>query len=111
MISIPVDLSVSGSEDLRKLEEPGVRGRYASVEQFTELEDGSTEWRMAVSGITGGMIPMFISEFMMPSKIAQVREAFTQRKLTDVWHYSGCPPVFQVAACRIGNRVGCDCFG
>jgi len=71
VVSIPVDLTAPGSEDLLRFEELGVKGRYVSVERLMELEGGETEWRMATSGTSGGNIPGFISEFVMPSKIAQ----------------------------------------
>jgi Protein of unknown function (DUF3074) len=72
MVSIPVDLTVPGSEELLKLEESGVKGRYVSVERLIELENGKTEWRMATSSNPGGNIPGFLSESMMDDKIAQV---------------------------------------
>lgn len=71
MVSIPIDLTVPGSEDLLKLEESGVKGRYVSVDRLIELEDGKTEWRMATSGTPGGNIPVFLSESMMDDNIAQ----------------------------------------
>ncbi|KAK7054668.1 hypothetical protein VNI00_003131 [Paramarasmius palmivorus] len=40
---------LSGDQDLQKLEEKGVKGRYVSVERLLELENGNTEWRMATS--------------------------------------------------------------
>ncbi|KAF9469344.1 hypothetical protein BDZ94DRAFT_1303829 [Collybia nuda] len=69
IVSIPIDLSED--KDLEKLEEKGVRGRYVSVERIMELENGETEWRMATSGTPGGMIPSFITESAMASKISQ----------------------------------------
>lgn len=70
IISIPVDLS--GQDDLSKLEEKGVRGRYAGVERLLELENGNTEWRMASSGSSGGLVPSFLTNGMMASSIAKV---------------------------------------
>jgi len=70
VVSIPVDLSTPGDEDLAKLEEKGVKGRYVSVERITELPDGSLEWRMATSSIPGGSIPKFLAENSMASKIS-----------------------------------------
>lgn len=72
IVSIPIDLSGPGDEKLAKLEAHGVRGRYASVETFVELENGNTEWRMATSSTPGGSIPSFIVESTMAGKIAQV---------------------------------------
>jgi hypothetical protein len=72
MVSIPVDLTTPGAEDLLKLEEPGVKGRYVSVERLTELEDGKTEWLMATSGTTGGRLPSIFAETVMNKKIAEV---------------------------------------
>ncbi|KAK2466701.1 hypothetical protein APHAL10511_000959 [Amanita phalloides] len=69
IVSIPVDLS--GQDDLSKLEANAVRARYVSVESLVELEDGKTEWRMAMSADTGGYIPSFIAETMMPNSIAK----------------------------------------
>ncbi|PFH51736.1 hypothetical protein AMATHDRAFT_141975 [Amanita thiersii Skay4041] len=69
IVSIPVD--ISDVDELAKLEEKGVRGRYVSVELFTQLENGNTEWRMATSSTPGGSIPAIIAESTMPSTIAQ----------------------------------------
>ncbi|KAJ7063497.1 hypothetical protein C8F01DRAFT_1133252 [Mycena amicta] len=69
IVSIPVDLS--DNEELSKLEEKGVRGRYVSVERLLELPDGTTEWRMATSSTPGGSIPNFFVEKSMDSKIAE----------------------------------------
>lgn len=90
IISIPVDLS--GQDDLSKLEEKGVRGRYACVERFVELENGNTEWRMASSGSSGGFVPSLLTNGMMSSSIAKVNFFFLIRnKVTtnnqDVPHF------------------------
>lgn len=77
IISIPVDLS--GQDDLSKLEEKGVRGRYAGVERLVELENGNTEWRMASSGSSGGFVPGFLTNGMMSSSIAKVSFFFLIR--------------------------------
>ncbi|KAJ7046974.1 hypothetical protein C8F04DRAFT_1062339 [Mycena alexandri] len=50
IVSIPVDLT--DDQDLVKLEEKGVKGRYVSIERLLELEDGSIEWRMATSSVS-----------------------------------------------------------
>ncbi|KAF8077654.1 hypothetical protein FPV67DRAFT_6241 [Lyophyllum atratum] len=71
IVSIPIDLSGPGDEELAKLEAHGVRGRYTSVETLVELENGNTEWRMATSSTPGGSIPTFIVESTMAGKIAQ----------------------------------------
>ncbi|KAG6891767.1 hypothetical protein C0993_006881, partial [Termitomyces sp. T159_Od127] len=65
-------MDLSGPEDkkLAALEPEGVRGRYVSVETITELENGNTEWRMATSSTPGGIIPSFVVESSMDSKIA-----------------------------------------
>ncbi|KAG2077974.1 hypothetical protein BDR04DRAFT_1226796 [Suillus decipiens] len=70
MISIPVDLSGPGDEDLAKLEEKGTKGRYVSVERLLELDDGRVEWQMATSSTPGGSIPNFITEGSMPGQIS-----------------------------------------
>lgn len=70
-MSIPVDLS--SDPELAKLEEKGVKGRYASVERVIELPDGKIEWRMAVSSTPGGHIPTFIAESSMAGQITEVR--------------------------------------
>jgi len=44
VVSIPVDLSGLGDEELANLEEKGTKGRYVSVERLVELEDGKVEW-------------------------------------------------------------------
>ncbi len=71
IVSIPIDLS--SEEELAKLEEKGVRGRYTSAERIRELEDGKTEWLMATSSTPGGSIPTFIVERSVASSIAQVQ--------------------------------------
>jgi hypothetical protein len=72
VISIPVDLSGPGDEDLAQLQEKGTKGRYVSVERLTELEDGQVLWQMATSSTPGGSIPSFISEGSIPGQIAAV---------------------------------------
>ncbi|THU85648.1 hypothetical protein K435DRAFT_732142 [Dendrothele bispora CBS 962.96] len=71
IVSIPIDLSSPEDADLAKLEESGVKGRYVSVERIVELENGSTEWRMATSSTPGGSIPNFLVESTMAGKIAE----------------------------------------
>ncbi|KAJ6502388.1 hypothetical protein C8R45DRAFT_1191192 [Mycena sanguinolenta] len=68
IVSIPVDLTED--QELAKLEEKGVRGRYVSVERILELEDGTIEWRMATSSTPGGSIPSYFVESSMASQIA-----------------------------------------
>ncbi|KAG6817788.1 hypothetical protein H0H87_003196 [Tephrocybe sp. NHM501043] len=70
IVSLPIDLSGPEDKKLAGLEPAGVRGRYVSVETLTELDNGNTEWRMATSSTPGGMIPSFIVESTMNSKIA-----------------------------------------
>lgn len=72
MVSIPVDLSGSGDEELAKLEEKGTKGRYVSVERLVELEDGRVQWNMATSSTPGGSIPTFIAEGSIPGQISAV---------------------------------------
>ncbi|KAJ7097774.1 hypothetical protein B0H15DRAFT_619734 [Mycena belliarum] len=69
IVSIPVDLTED--QELAKLEEKGVKGRYVSVERLMELEDGSVEWRMATSSTPGGSIPTYFVERSMDGKIAE----------------------------------------
>lgn len=76
IVSLSVDLTSKGDEELRLLEEKGTKGRYVSVERVMELEDGSTEWRMATSSTPGGSIPSFLVESTMAKKIASVRNGF-----------------------------------
>ncbi|KAF5389945.1 hypothetical protein D9757_003627 [Collybiopsis confluens] len=71
IISIPIDLSSPEDAELAKMEEKGVKGRYVSVERIAELEDGSTEWRMATSSTPGGSIPSWLAESSMASKISE----------------------------------------
>ncbi|KAK0228741.1 hypothetical protein IW262DRAFT_638051 [Armillaria fumosa] len=71
VVSIPIDLSSPEDADLAKLQEKGVKGRYVSVEQVAELENGNTEWRMATSSTPGGLIPSFLTESTMNSTIAE----------------------------------------
>ncbi|KAJ3995456.1 hypothetical protein F5050DRAFT_1808672 [Lentinula boryana] len=71
VISIPIDLSSPEDTELAKMEEKGVKGRYVSIERIVELEDGSTEWRMATSSTPGGSIPSWLAESTMASKISE----------------------------------------
>lgn len=71
VISLPIDLSSPEDAELAKIEEKGVKGRYVSIERIVELEDGSTEWRMATSSTPGGSIPTFLAESSMASKISE----------------------------------------
>ncbi|BGP46643.1 hypothetical protein JCM10450v2_002491 [Rhodotorula kratochvilovae] len=48
-----------------------VRGRYVSVEEVREDDDGTLVWTMAVSSDPGGSIPRFLSERVMPAKISE----------------------------------------
>ncbi|GAA6009440.1 hypothetical protein JCM11491_003557 [Sporobolomyces phaffii] len=47
-----------------------VRGRYVSVENCRETPEGVV-WTMAVSSDAGGMVPKFITEKAMPSKVSE----------------------------------------
>lgn len=73
IVSLAIDLSSKGDEDLLKLEEKGVKGRYVSVERIMELDNGNTEWRMATSSTPGGYLPNFLVESTMAKTIAAVR--------------------------------------
>ncbi|KAI0705863.1 hypothetical protein BC835DRAFT_1261215 [Cytidiella melzeri] len=70
IVSIPVDLSPDPS--LAKMEEKGVKARYASIELLTELEGGKTEWKMATTSRAEGLIPQFLTELSMPGSISHV---------------------------------------
>ncbi|KAG6820859.1 hypothetical protein H0H93_010686 [Arthromyces matolae] len=70
IVSLPIDLTAPEDKKLKALEPEGVRGRYVSVETLQELENGNTEWRMATSSTPGGLIPTFLVESTMDSKIA-----------------------------------------
>jgi len=72
IVSIPIDPTSLGDGALATPQLKGVQGRYVSVERLLELEDGRTEWKMATSSDPGGLIPSFLAESMLPSKIAQV---------------------------------------
>ena len=65
IVSIPVDLSPD--PELAKMEEKGVKARYASVELLTELESAKTEWKMATTSRAEGLIPQFLTEASMAS--------------------------------------------
>ncbi|KZT09643.1 uncharacterized protein LAESUDRAFT_722611 [Laetiporus sulphureus 93-53] len=69
IVSIPIDLS--GDEELAKMEEKGVKGRYVSIERLVELDSGKVEWRMATSSTPGGKIPSFMAESTMDSTISK----------------------------------------
>jgi len=70
IVSLAIDLSSKEDEDLLKLEEKGVKGRYVSVERIKELDNGNTEWRMATSSTPGGLLPNFLVESTMAKTIA-----------------------------------------
>ncbi|KAF8197522.1 hypothetical protein BJ912DRAFT_78170 [Pholiota molesta] len=70
VISLAIDLTGQGDEELHLLEEHGTKGRYVSVERIMELENGNTEWRMATSSTPGGSIPNFIVDSTMAKKIS-----------------------------------------
>jgi hypothetical protein len=74
IIQIPVDLSED--KELAALEERGVHGRFLSVEHLFELENGNTEWTMALSSTPGGNIPTIFADMSMPSQIASVGTPF-----------------------------------
>jgi hypothetical protein len=76
IVSIPIDLTGPDDEELAKLEEHGVRGRYVSAEWIKELGDGRTEWRMATSSTPGGNIPTFLAEASISKSIAEVTAFF-----------------------------------
>ncbi|KAE9409455.1 hypothetical protein BT96DRAFT_913046 [Gymnopus androsaceus JB14] len=71
IVSIPIDLSAPEDAELAKMEEKGVKGRYVSIERIVELEDGSTEWRMATSSTPGGSLPSWLAETSMAGKISE----------------------------------------
>lgn len=75
IVSIPIDVTGPGDEDLAKLEEKGVHGRYTSAERLSVLENGMIEWRMATSSTAGGNIPTFVAERSIDSSIAKVGES------------------------------------
>jgi len=87
IVSLAIDLSSKGDEDLLKLEETGVKGRYVSVERILELENGNTEWRLATSSTPGGSIPSFFVESSMAKKIAADVPQFLK------WYRSTLPMV------------------
>jgi hypothetical protein len=103
LVSLPIDLTSNGDEDLLKLEEKGVKGRYVSVERIIELENGNTEWRMATSSTPGGSLPNFLVESTLAKKIASVRQGFY---LSVNNHFSlitpclnlGCPKFFEMVS-------------
>ncbi|KAJ1308273.1 hypothetical protein OPQ81_003988 [Rhizoctonia solani] len=68
IISLPLD--VSTDQALTAQEPQGVRGRYVSVERVREI-DNKVEWIMATRSAPGGLIPSFLSEPSMPSKISE----------------------------------------
>ncbi|GAA5881389.1 hypothetical protein JCM16303_000158 [Sporobolomyces ruberrimus] len=47
-----------------------VRGRYVSVENCRETPEGVV-WTMGVASDAGGMVPKFVSEKAMPSKVSE----------------------------------------
>ncbi|KNZ73774.1 hypothetical protein J132_09676 [Termitomyces sp. J132] len=92
IVSLPIDLSGPEDKKLAALEPEGVRGRYVAVETITDLDNGNTEWRMATSSTPGGIIPSFVVETTMNSKIADVcinlsQTNFSLTNLQDVPHF------------------------
>jgi len=85
IVSLAIDLSSKGDEDLLKLEEKGVKGRYVSVERIVELDNGNTEWRMATSSTPGGYLPNMLVESTMAKKIASDVPHFLK------WHHGTLP--------------------
>ncbi|GAA5869060.1 hypothetical protein JCM3774_002463 [Rhodotorula dairenensis] len=58
---------------------PGyTRGKYVSVEHVAERSDGKVEWTMAVSSDPGGLVPKFVSEMSMPSKVSEDVPSFVK---------------------------------
>ncbi|KAF9053023.1 hypothetical protein BJ165DRAFT_1523761 [Panaeolus papilionaceus] len=74
IVSISIDLS--SDQELQKLEQKAIHGRYVSVERVMELDNGNLEWKMATSGSPGGSIPSFIVESTMAKKVAGDVPAF-----------------------------------
>jgi len=66
-------VDVADDAELAKLEEKGVRARYASVERLQEVDGGKVHWQMATSSTPGGMIPPFIAEMSIDSQISAVK--------------------------------------
>jgi Protein of unknown function (DUF3074) len=97
IVSIPVD--VSDDAELAKLEEKGVRARYASVERLQERDGGKVHWQMATSSTPGGMIPSFIAEMSIDGQISAVSylcRSFALHVVISSPH-AGCPSLHQVA--------------
>jgi len=72
VVTIPIDITSPEDADLAKLEESGVKAKYACVERVMELPNGNTEWRCATSGTAGGSIPDWLVEPTLEKKVAQV---------------------------------------
>lgn len=70
---MPIDLTGPGNEALLAHEDHGIKGRYACVEQITELPDGRTEWRLVTSSTPAGFIPKALADKTLPARIALVR--------------------------------------
>ena len=98
IVSIPIDLSSPEDETLAALEEKGVRGRYASVERILELPGDKVEWRMATSSSAGGLIPQFLTNFVLPEAVSKVILNFLMRSFATDWIFTrpGCTFVFEV---------------
>lgn len=94
IVSLPIDLSSSEDAELAKLEEKGVKGRYASVERIQELENGHTEWLMATSSTPGGFLPTFVVEASVASMIPNVSSHCTLQtsdllmSMTRMYHFT-----------------------
>ncbi|KAF4616411.1 hypothetical protein D9613_008240 [Agrocybe pediades] len=71
VVTIPIDITSPEDAELAKLEESGVKAKYACVERVMELPNGNTEWRCATSGTAGGSIPDWLVEPTLEKKVAQ----------------------------------------
>ena len=71
-MSIPINLSSPEDEALAALEEKGVKGHYAGVERILELPGDKVEWRMATTSSAGGLIPQFLTDFVLAETVSKV---------------------------------------
>lgn len=107
IVSVPIDIS---EEDLPKIKEKGIIGRYVAVERILELGDDQVEWRMATSGTPAGLIPSFVVANSMPGQIAAVK--FREAILSSVEQLMPSPGrnTLLKMVSHYSRQVRCNCM-
>ena len=71
VVILPMDLD--DEQELLDIEDKGVKARYVAIEQLQEMEGGVIEWRRLCRINSGGLIPKFWAEKMIPGGLIKVR--------------------------------------